>query len=528
MDHEQDTADRSRGIGHRASIGGAPQRATTLFTNTLAQSGTVLLAYLLSFILAPILIARLGLSAFGVWAVTGAFALYAGLLDFGVVRSLSRFIALYDARGDQQSIRECVGLGLIAATVVGALTAVAAAVGAPLVSDELGILDTGEMRVVLLAAVAIWTFNTYGHVLGAVGNGLRRMLPPNVAGMIGAAINFAFSIAALVASSDLVVYALANAAASVVALGPAMAALAYLWKPPYAALPSRSIVRELLSFSVKNQLGVLADLVNFQTDKVVIALLVNVRAAAAFEIAARAVIAAQSVAMLATSAMLPTLTVAVARQGREVVSRLYRTYTLRSCSLAFPIFALTAVAAPFLLVAWVGAIPAEGHLVVSYLALAYVVHITTGVASTITIGAGLPGIVSANSILIALVNVALTVPLARLFGFWGVVTGTFLALSIGSLVFIGRFHRLFSLKGREYTHAVVPPGALAFGLAIPFAVLDIVIGAPESRPWSAAALLAVAGTYGFAYWIAASRLRFLPGKLTFPLRRRRGVAAVER
>ena len=59
-----------------------------LFRNTLAQSASLVAGYLFSFLLAPIMISRLGLDAFGVWAVTGAFATYAGLLDLGIGRSL--------------------------------------------------------------------------------------------------------------------------------------------------------------------------------------------------------------------------------------------------------------------------------------------------------------------------------------------------------------------------------------------------------------------------------------------------------
>ena len=46
---------------------------------------------------------------FGVWAVTGAIAQYARLLDFGITRSLARFVALYDAEGDRGGIEESVG-----------------------------------------------------------------------------------------------------------------------------------------------------------------------------------------------------------------------------------------------------------------------------------------------------------------------------------------------------------------------------------------------------------------------------------
>ena len=70
-----------------------------LFRNTMAQSAGFALGYLFSFLLAPLMISRLGLDAFGVWAVTGAFATYAGLLDLGIGQSLSRFIAVFDAEG---------------------------------------------------------------------------------------------------------------------------------------------------------------------------------------------------------------------------------------------------------------------------------------------------------------------------------------------------------------------------------------------------------------------------------------------
>src|SRR3954468_9900116 len=94
-----------------------------LFKNTAAQSADLLTAYLFSLLLAPLMLDRLGLALFGVWAVTGAMATYAGLADLGITRSLARFVALYDVRGDPAAIGQCVGLGLIAITAVTAVAA---------------------------------------------------------------------------------------------------------------------------------------------------------------------------------------------------------------------------------------------------------------------------------------------------------------------------------------------------------------------------------------------------------------------
>jgi O-antigen/teichoic acid export membrane protein len=490
-----------------------------LFKNTLAQSASVLVGYLFSFLLAPIMIARLGLDAFGVWAVTGAFAAYAGLLDLGIGRSLSRFIAVYDAERDERRIRECVGLGLIAMTVVGLGAAAVAAAMAPFVSDQLGVLSTSDMRLVLLSSVAIWSFNGYHDVLTAVGVGKRRMVPPNVASTSGAVLNFAFSIGALAISSSLALYALANAAAAVLTVIPAFFAMRYVWERPYLALPSRALVGEVLSFSVRNQIGWIADLVNFQTDKVIIALMIDVRAAAAYEIASRVVMAVRSAAVLTVSAMIPTAAAAIVAEGRHVIGQMFRRYTLRTCGIAFPMMMLVSACPAFLLIAWLGSVPEDSILLVPVLTFAYLVNITTGVGSTITIADGHPGVVSSNSVLIAIANLVLTLALAPVLGIWGVVLGTFVSVTIGSLAFTARFLHLFKLPARDFLAGVLPTGALAAGIAAPVVVISLVVGVPEDRLSAAIWLVLATALYGLPYWVLATRFGFLPAKIEFPFLR---------
>jgi O-antigen/teichoic acid export membrane protein len=494
-----------------------------LFRNTLAQSTSIMLGYLFSFILAPLMIARLGLEAFGVWAVTGAFATYAGLLDLGIGRSLARFVAVFDAHDDPRRIRECVGLGLIAVTIVGLVAGGLAIPAAAVLNDQLGVLSAADMRVVVFSSVAIFTLNAYRSVLNAVGVGKRRMVPPNVASTIAISINFAFSIAALIASSSLAVYALANAAAALIAIVPGFFAMRYLWRAPYAAIPSKALVKEVLAFSVKNQIGWIADLVNFQTDKVVIALVVDVRAAAAYEIASRVVLAVRGAAILTISAMIPTAAAKIASEGRQVVGGLYRRYTLRTCAIAFPLFMLASVSAPFLLIAWLGTAPGDSALLISFLTLAYLVHMTTGVGSTITIGAGHPGMVSSNAVGIAAANIVLTAGLAPLFGVWGVVAGTFISVTLGSVRFTQRFLKLFELPWSAFLNGVLPTGLVAVGLALPPAVVALIVGVPDGRPSATAWLVAVVAAYGVPYWLIATHRDFLPEKLQFPpLRRHAG------
>ena len=491
-----------------------------LFRNTMAQSASFALGYVFSFVLAPVMISRLGLNAFGVWAVTGAFASYAGLLDLGVGRSLSRFIAVYDTTGDDRRVRECVGLGLIIVTVVGVIAAIVAAAGAPFLSHQLGVLNSKEMRIVLLASVGIWTFGGFSGVFTSIGIGKRRMVPPNVSNAVGATVNFTFSIAALIASSALPVYASANAAAALLGIVPSAFSMRYVWNSPYLALPSRSLVKEVFVFSLKNQIAWFADLINLQTDKVIIALLVDVRAAAVYEIGSRVVTAVRSAAILSVSAMIPTATLRIIEEGRETISAMYRRYTLRSCATAFPLFVLASVTAPFLLVAWLGSVPGDAGLIVPILSMAYFVNVTTGVGTSIAIGAGSPGMAASNSTSIAIVNVLLTVALAPVFGLWGVVAGTALAVMVGSMAFNLRFLRVFRLAERDFWEGVLPAAALALGIGVPPAVLAIVVGLPSGRPPAVGLLAISVALYTLPYWILATRRGLLPERLAFPPSRR--------
>ena len=296
----------------------------------------------LSFLLAPLMLNRLGLAQFGVWAVTGALAQYARLLDLGVASSLARFVALYDADGDRRAIEELLGIGLLAAAAVSALILTAAAFAAPLVSEIVGVLGTGEMRTVLLCSAGIAAANLLAAVITAVPLGLRRMGPPNVAATIGNVVNFAASAVALALSTQLTTYALANAGAAAGCLLLAFGSLIYVWAAPLARRPTLVRTREIVSFGVKSQTVTLAELVNTQTDKLIIAAMIGPRTAGAYDIGNRVVQGVLSLGLLSLSALIPTATADLVKRGKEVIGEYSPRYTVRSLAIALPMLGAVA------------------------------------------------------------------------------------------------------------------------------------------------------------------------------------------
>jgi O-antigen/teichoic acid export membrane protein len=493
-----------------------------IFRNTAAQSAPVVTTFLFSFILAPIMLSRLGLAQFGVWAVTGALAQYARLLDFGITNSMARFVALFDARGDRRAIEETIGIGAVAATAITMLTIVAAILAAPLVAEVLGVLNAEEMRVVLLCSGGISASYLFSAVVTAVPVGLRRMGPPNVAQTAGNVVNFIASLAALALSTRLEPYALANLGAAVVGFLITVGAFVYVWSAPFLRRPPVSRVREILGFGVKSQLVILAQLVNAQTDKLIIAAMLGPRTAGAYEIGNRVVQGTLSLGVLTLSALIPAATADIVQRGKGVIAEYLERYTVRSLAIAFPLFGMICVSAPYLLIAWLGQTPPDAVQIIALLSVSYAISMTTGVAMTLVVSDGAPGLVAQTATLVVLVNVGATLIAAPLFGLWGVLVATAGAEVLASTVFLIRFHRRYALSMGPFLEAVGAPAAVAVAMAAPFALWYLLGGSPSGgRLLAFVGVVCTGGLYAVGCWLVESGRQLLPEKLRVgPIRRR--------
>jgi len=497
-----------------------------MFRNTLAQALELVVSTVTSLLLAPIMLSQLGLARFGVWSVVGALALYATLLDAGIARSLSRFVALHAARGDHRRVQECMGLGLLAVTAVGVVLVPVSWFGAPLLEPSTrGLLTLQETRLVLLGVAAIFVGQAYAGVIVSLPHGLQRMMAPNLATIAGTIVNFAVSVAVLLATDSLVVYAWANAASGVVTIALVLAVARAIWGRAVARPPSLGVVREVLGYSVRVQTTWVADLVTMSAGRVLVGLLVSVEAAGAFALGSSIATAIRQVGIITVSALVPTATHEIVHGGHEAVRRLFRRYAPLSLGLSMPVFALGALSAPFIVMAWLGESPPDTVAVLVALCVGFAANVMTGVPTSLWLADGHPGQVSTNAIITAAVSLALSLALAPVLGLWGVLLATVAALVALGVVLIAKFMRFYAVTLGDLRRAFLRPILLAVGVAAPLAPL-VVVAAEHARDRPAALALgaAVAAAYGLPYWLLAERLQLLPEQLTRAGLRRRVAA----
>jgi len=194
-------------------------------------------------------------------------------------------------------------------------------------------------------------------------------------------------------------------------------------------------------------------------------------------------------------------------------------------AVGFPRMLLAMATAPLLLAVWLGRVPPNATGVLVALTAAYLLAASTAPGFGVAIAAGDPGIVARTSIITAVANVILTIALAPAFGIWGVLGGTVLALSAGSIGQVVAVHRRFALPAGTYVDAVVPALRWYGILAIPVAA--VCYGADvRGRGVQAVVLLTVAAAYLAACFVWALRAGRLPHAVVSRLPRLAGRSAI--
>ena len=446
------------------------RKPASLVRNTLAQSAGSFSGYIFSFLSAPIVLDGLGLRNFGIWALTGALAQYGALLDLGVGVSLARYVAVHE--DDRRLCGQYMAIGWLSVVVIALGLTVVAWLGAAPLAHTLHGISVSDMRIVAYSSVVLLCSSMLTGVIGAYPIGRRRMVAPNLGVGIGSAINFVASIVSIELGAELPGYALANAGAGIISVIVVAALVVASEGSLPLSLPERGRTRSFLAFSINTQLVRITNLVNYQTDKIVIAFSVGPSAAGAYELANRVAIAIRTVGIYVTSAVNIELAALYTQFGIERLRARYARLNEVAAAVSFPPVLFTMAAAPLLLTAWLAHAPPNSTPVLVALSAAYLLAVSTGVSYAVAVAAGHPGVVAKASVGASIANIVLTAGLAPLFGIWGILAGTVVALSAGAIVQTVLVHRRYDLPAASYLGAIVPALRTYVLLAVPVAALS--------------------------------------------------------
>jgi O-antigen/teichoic acid export membrane protein len=418
----------------------AHSESTTVGRNLSTRYLAIAAEMAVGLLVLPFNLTHLGKSAYGLWALTTSITMYFSVLDLGYSGAVVKFVAQYRSRQDTRALNETLSTTFYLFASFGVVTYLVAIVLAVFIDRILHLTpdQIHTARLVLLITSVSVAIGTACTVFGAVINGFQRYDLNNLAGTASTVVIAIVNVLVLWAGYGLVELVLATTAIRVLTYW-VYRANAYRVFPAMRvqlALFRRDRLRELTSFSVFIAVIDWANKLNYSIDAIVIGVMLGTGAVAVWSVGQRLAEATQRLTNQLNDIIFPNIVDHYASERVDRLQRLFLVGTRLSLATVVPIAAVLMLMAGPLVRAWVGPGFEGSVIVVQLLALIVVVRVGNATGTTLLKGADRHRLVAAVNVVTAIVNVSLSIALAKPLGLAGVAIGTLVPVSAAAILIL--------------------------------------------------------------------------------------------
>jgi O-antigen/teichoic acid export membrane protein len=481
------------------------------WTNTGLSFATRIVTAVLSLATIPVVVARLGLTAFGTWEALLALATLIAIVQTAVSGTLVWRISEAYGQGDSATIHRMAGLGVAASLVLLVLVwPLMWWLREPLVRF-LGVpAETHEAASKILPIVSAFVLITgVSQTLEAVVSGCQRAGLVNVVAAVAQILNYAVVLVVVVLGGGLWSLAAGHGVGAIVRLAGA-------WIAARVAFGTVSLMPRVprISFSRARYPGLLmagsvAAALREQTDKVILAALASTSWVAYYGIAARL---ANLVTEVISFVYMPILTAAGALNAMgqwDGVQALYRRLMATVSIATGLIVVVVAGLADILVILWFGQRMPEVRLLLWVLLTGSATAVMlTGPGTAICRGIGRVGIETTYLTFNLVLNVVLTIVLVLAIGPIGTAVATGSTWALSSILFLFVLHRQLDLPVIASQRTAVT-ALVAAVLALAVSAVIRAIGLPDGRIEAFVYLVLGASASALVYFALISWLRLV-------------------
>lgn len=416
----------------RGSLG---RNVVASMANAIAVIGSLLIAV-------PVILDAVGTAGYGVWSLGLAVIVYLSLVEVGLGPAVQRYAAVARGAGDRAELARILWTALVTYVLAGVIGLVALNLAAGPLVDVFDLprglrADAEEMFRILgiTLAVALLAAGSGNLVAGMERFGALAL--SSAAGALG------FLVAVIVLADDKGLPGLAVA----LTVQHCIVLACRAWTLRSAALGSRpalvarSVLRSMVRFSARLQVSAFAELFNSQSDKVLVGLVAPISTVGQLGIGAQIADGGRLVAGAALGPVVSSFSVSAGARDEAALrtrfAAVQRIWVLGMLGAGV----IGAASLQPLIEAWLGAGYDEAALLGTALVLAGTAALSTGTGIAYLRAIGEPGLEARYGVLVVLVNLALTIPLALLAGARGAVAGTLGAYLVGVAWFFARLSR---------------------------------------------------------------------------------------
>ena len=432
-----------------------------------------------TYVLTPFIIDTLGVEGYGTWTLITSITGYISLLALGVPMASVRYLAQHVAEGNAREINRTIGSCAALYLVIGAVALVAGGV-------LLLLFETYEIPRVFVTEASL----AFGVMVLQVSLGFIGLLPEgilfahhdfvvrNAVRVAGVVLRFALTIGLLAVTHSLLALAAIQLLCLVFDFTVSLAIIRRRHPGIRISLADRdrTVVRRVLSFSVYVLLLSAGARLAFETDALVIGAMFGV-GAIPFYVVANSLVVYLMEFVLAIAAVVSPMATKLNTEGRiDELRQMFLTWSKIALSLSLAAGVFLCVFGPRFIGWWIDpSFEEPSGRVLQILVLSCLVFLPVrGVALPIMIGLGKPQLPTTAFLAAGVLNVVLSVALARPFGLTGVAIGTAVPNVLFAVFVLAVTCRELCVPIRTYVEYVVPRAALGtVPLVVPLLALRI-------------------------------------------------------
>lgn len=412
--------------------------SSRLLKNIFSNWATLVTTIVLAFFVSPILVNQLGAEMYGTWVLIVSLTGFFTVLDFGINSAVVRYVSKYYEEGDQRSLSQIVASALCLFTLVALVFLLFALV---FFSDFIALFNLSELSkdIVKTAFVIIvidLAINLIFGVFQATLCGLHQFLKVNAISITINIVKNAVIVYLLYQGHSILTLAIIQLCATLATYSAQVFVVVKQQRVQLSyAHVNRKSIGLICNYSVYSFLIAIAAKLLFYSDSVVISSVLEVSKVTFYAIPVMLCQYLEKLVWAIIAVLVPIISGNDSEEGQGKNKQMYGVATRYVLILCCPVFVVLFSSGESFLSLWMGnnfGDKTEGVFMV--LLFGYIFYLAQLPSHGILKGLSKHNFLAYMMLTEAVVNLVLSITLAKYYGIWGVAVGTVIPLFISNLI----------------------------------------------------------------------------------------------
>lgn len=412
---------------------------------------------LVALLYTPIMIRLLGQSEYGLYSLIGSIAAYLSVMDMGLGNAIVRYTARNRVVGDKLAEAKLNGLFFILYSIIGFLTLFVGLILLnkidTLFGSSLSLIELKKARIMIIILIINFSLSFPLSVFGSIMQAYERFIVIKLLAVIRTVITPLVTLPILFLGYGSVSMVVITTVINIISLSfGVFYSFKYLKISFYFGKIDFKLLKEILGYSFFVFLGVIVDQIYWNTDQFILGIVAGTIPVAVYAIAMQFIRIYMQFSTSISSLFLPRVTMMVANKATnlELTEIMTKYGRLQFIVMGYILSGFILFGHPFISL-WAGVNYENAYYIVLLIMIPLAIPLIQNVGISILYAKNLQGYRSIILIFIAILNVIISLPLARNFGGIGAALATAISLIIGNIICMNiYYHRKIGINIKHF------------------------------------------------------------------------------